>query len=95
MKKINYLYCYDVREPKRLRRVEKRFRGYGQRVQYSIFRCRLTPREHERLRWELEKEMDGDDSLLVIELCKRCSSAVTERREEIDWAKDPPTYLIV
>jgi len=37
-----YVICYDITEPKRWRHVYKRLHGYGRRLQYSIFRCRLT-----------------------------------------------------
>ena len=49
-----YVICYDITEPKRWRKVYKLVNGYGRRLQYSIFRCRLTPRRQEKLRWELD-----------------------------------------
>ncbi|EMN95623.1 CRISPR-associated endoribonuclease Cas2-like protein, partial [Leptospira interrogans serovar Medanensis str. UT053] len=32
------LVSYDIREPKRLRRVAKIMEGFGERIQYSVFR---------------------------------------------------------
>ena len=43
-----WLVCYDVRDAKRLRKTAKHMEGYGERMQYSVFRCWLTPREMER-----------------------------------------------
>ena len=40
-----WLICYDVRDPKRLRKTAKHMEGYGERMQYSVFRCWLTPRQ--------------------------------------------------
>lgn len=40
-----YLVAYDISEPKRLRRMFKTMRGYGDPVQYSVFLCDLTPQE--------------------------------------------------
>lgn len=37
-----YLVCYDICNPQRLARVGKTMRGFGDRVQYSIFECRFT-----------------------------------------------------
>src|SRR5262249_25938031 len=37
-----WLVCYDVRDPDRLRKTAKHLEGYGERVQYSVFRCWLT-----------------------------------------------------
>ena len=41
-----WLVCYDVRDPKRLRKAAKHMEGYGERMQYSVFRCWLNPREY-------------------------------------------------
>src|SRR5437868_2121575 len=46
-----WLVSYDVRDPKRLRKAAKHMEGYGERIQYSVFRCWLNPRGMERLRW--------------------------------------------
>ena len=40
-----YLVCYDIRDPKRWRRCFKLLKGYGEGLQYSVFRCRLTKRQ--------------------------------------------------
>lgn len=40
-----YVVCYDIADAKRLRAVHKKMRGYGDPVQYSVFRCDLSPAE--------------------------------------------------
>ena len=62
-----WLVCYDVREPGRLRRVYKLMRGYGDRVQYSVFRCVLGARERVELQARLERTiaLDADHVLFV------------------------------
>jgi CRISPR-associated protein Cas2 len=37
-----YLVAYDVSDPKRLKRIHKAMFGYGDPVQYSVFRCDLS-----------------------------------------------------
>src|SRR5258708_9289081 len=73
------LVCYDVRDPKRYRRLHKVMKGAGRPVQYSIFRCRLDDREVEQLRWRLAKILDPVDRLLVVDLCPSCASRVISR----------------
>lgn len=72
-----YLVCYDIRDPKRLRRVANILEGHGERIQYSVFRCWLSPSALERLRWELT---DGcvteEDDVLFIPLCSRCVGGI-------------------
>jgi CRISPR-associated protein Cas2 len=40
-----FIVCYDVREPKRLRRTHETMTGYGDPLQYSVFVCDLSPAE--------------------------------------------------
>ena len=35
----SYLVCYDISDDKRLRKVFKTMRGYGDHLQYSVFEC--------------------------------------------------------
>jgi CRISPR-associated protein Cas2 len=63
------LVSYDVRtsEPggaRRLRRVAKVCRNFGQRVQFSVFECLVDPAQWTRLRQKLIDEIDEEaDSL--------------------------------
>jgi CRISPR-associated protein Cas2 len=92
-----WLVCYDVRDEKRLRRTAKHMEGYGERVQYSVFRCWLTVREAERLRWELTQLLEAEDDVLLIPLCARCQGgmrvthAATKRP---DWPEAPERFEI-
>ncbi|MBX3463792.1 MAG: CRISPR-associated endonuclease Cas2 [Planctomycetes bacterium] len=89
------LVCYDVRDQARWRKVYRLVRGHGSRVQYSVFRCRLDSRAIERLRWELSKVMAPEDTLLIIDLCPRCSEHVVSTNVEEDWAEDEPTFRVI
>ena len=89
------LVCYDVCDPKRYRKVFKILRGAGYSVQYSIFRCRLDDREVERLRWELAKEMDAEDRLLIVDLCPTCADRVISRNHVAGWSDQEPTFRIL
>jgi|SRR2546425_8393738 len=80
-----YLVCYDVRDQRRLRQTHKLLKGYGTSLQYSIFRCRLNLRQLERLRWELEKMLDPEDSLMIAGLCTGCIARVVVRNPRVQW----------
>jgi len=45
-----YLVCYDICEDKRLRRVFKAMRDFGDHLQYSIFECQFTATDLVRCR---------------------------------------------
>jgi CRISPR-associated protein Cas2 len=90
-----YLVCYDIRDDARLRRVRKLMLGYGHRLQYSIFRCRLTARDIERMKWELSRIMLSEDSLVVASLCKACVDKLSVDGSRVSWPKDKPGYEII
>lgn len=63
------IVCYDIREPKRLRKVHKTMKSYGQSLQYSIFHCELDGMELERLKARLDPELEHtEDSVLFVDL---------------------------
>ena len=49
----SYLVCYDIADEKRLRKVFKTRRGWGDHIQFSVFECQLTPADLVKLRAEL------------------------------------------
>ena len=63
------LITYDVSTQtdggkRRLRRVARACRDFGQRVQYSVFECEVDPAQWVKLRDRLTKEIDASvDSL--------------------------------
>jgi CRISPR-associated protein Cas2 len=63
-----YLISYDIPDDRRRARVFKLMRGWGERVQYSVFCCQLNPRERLELIEELKMRMnDGEDQTLIVE----------------------------
>ncbi len=91
--------CYDVSTtdaegPRRLRRVAKTCKDYGQRVQFSIFECEVDPAKWAFLRQRLIDEIDPKvDSLKFYFL----GSNWKRRIEQIGAKKsyDPNDPLIV
>jgi CRISPR-associated protein Cas2 len=93
-----WLVCYDVRDPDRLRKAAKHLEGYGRRMQYSVFRCWMTPRQEQQLRWELTGVLTAEDDVLLIPLCGACVSGVqTLRLDEARpvWPGEPEGHAIV
>ena len=93
-----WLVCYDVRDDKRLRKCAKHMEGYGHRLQYSVFRCWLSPLQMERLRWDLTKKLAVEDEVLFSPLCERCVSGIAgiyARERPTDWADQPPRHTVM
>lgn len=64
-----YLVCYDIRNPKRLRRVHKILKGYGEAWQFSVFFCVLKDIDRVRLQACLEEQMNlKEDQAMILDL---------------------------
>ncbi len=48
-----FAICYDLSSNQERRRVDKLLKGYGFRVQKSVFECHLTPNQKRQLRQAL------------------------------------------
>ncbi|HWG38819.1 MAG TPA: CRISPR-associated endonuclease Cas2 [Terriglobales bacterium] len=65
----SYLVCYDICDDKRLRKVFKTMRGFGDHLQFSIFECQMTPTDLVRCREELRQIIHhGVDQVLFVNL---------------------------
>ncbi|MGH8066917.1 MAG: CRISPR-associated endonuclease Cas2 [Candidatus Entotheonellia bacterium] len=65
-----HVVAYDIRDPKRLRRVAKTCLDFGCRRQLSVFLCRITATDLVRLRTRLEDIIEPkEDQVLFIRLC--------------------------
>jgi len=64
-----YLVCYDIRNPKRLRRVHRLMKAYGEPWQYSVFYCTLKAIDRVRLETALRETMNmKEDQVLIVDL---------------------------
>ncbi len=67
--RTRYLVAYDVRHPRRLRRVHRAAKDYGDPLQYSVFVCDLTAVELVALRRRLIAEIKtSEDSIGIFDL---------------------------
>jgi CRISPR-associated protein Cas2 len=75
-----YLICFDISDDRVRYRVVKALKGYGRRVQKSVFEC---PNLSEHRLLLLQKKMEslidhGSDSVRYYRLCKACVA-------EVEW----------
>ena len=67
--RTRYLLAYDVRHPRRLRRVHRLASDFGEPLQYSVFVCDLTGVELISLRQKLLEEIKTtEDSIGIFDL---------------------------
>ena len=67
--RTTYLVCYDISNDKRLRKVFKTCRNYGDHLQYSVFECDLNETEMVNLERELDEIINHiEDQVLFVAL---------------------------
>lgn len=65
------LVCYDICDDKRLRLVFRIMKGFGEHIQYSVFRCSLTKAEKYRMMRKLAEVINFlEDQVLIVDLGK-------------------------
>src|SRR3954465_909899 len=62
---ISYLVCYDISDPKRLRRVARACEDYGYRKQLSFFLVRVSATDFVRLRSRLYDIIDLEEGRIL------------------------------
>ena len=78
---MDILVTYDIADTEtsgawRLRRIADVCERYGQRVQYSVFECRLSKTRLARMVGEIEDTIDHDvDSVLIYRFPRRVEEA--------------------
>ena len=81
----SYLVCYDIADPKRLRRVARTCEDFGYRKQFSVFLCRISATDFVRLRTRLYDIIDREaDQVLFLPL----TESGLQRMEAIGRATD-------
>jgi CRISPR-associated protein Cas2 len=64
-----FLVCYDVCDAKRLRKTYKKMCGFGEPMQYSTFRCELSPVERLLLKEALWSILNWEhDRVMLVDL---------------------------
>jgi CRISPR-associated protein Cas2 len=77
-----YLVTYDVSSPKRWRRVFKRLKRAGERLQLSVFLVTCARSRARRLEQELRSMIDPDsDRLLFLELGAKVTLGIAGEME--------------
>ena len=75
-----YVVCFDISDNRIRYRVVKALKGYGTRVQKSVFEC---PDLNEQRLLQLQRKMEdlidhGTDSVRYFRLCRACVA-------EVEW----------
>ena len=73
-----FLVCFDIVDNRDRYRVVKILKGYGTRVQKSVFECsNMTEHKFMKMKSDMEDVIDhGEDTIRFYPLCRSCVKAV-------------------
>jgi len=92
----SYLVCYDISDPKRLRKVAKICEDFGYRRQLSVFLVRVSATEFVRLRTRLYEAVNLDeDQVLFLPLCGKCCCGIESLGRPTEPAESKDVVLVV
>jgi CRISPR-associated protein Cas2 len=64
-----YVVSYDIMDQRRLHRVHKIMKGFGDPIHYSVFRCNLTPKGRVEMSAALTALIKHDeDRIMIVDL---------------------------
>jgi CRISPR-associated protein Cas2 len=67
--RTTFLVCYDIADDKRLHKVFKTCKNYGDHLQFSVFECDLNATELTQMQSELSQIiLNSEDQVLFIAL---------------------------
>ena len=93
---LSYLVCYDISDPKRLRKVAKICEDFGYRRQLSVFFVLVSATEFVRLRTRLYEAINLDeDQVLFLPLCGKCCHGIEALGRPTDPAESKDVVLVV
>jgi len=71
------LVAYDISSPRRLGKVARLMKGFGGRVQKSVFECDFNEKLYVEMKRKIEKIIDlQKDSVRYYFLCENCRERV-------------------
>ncbi len=68
-----YVISYDIPDNQRRNQLAKVLKGFGSRVQYSVFEAHLTRSQFEQMKQAVNRVIDPDeDAVRYYALCSAC-----------------------
>ena len=89
-----YVISYDIPDDRRRNQLAKVLKGFGTRVQYSVFEAHLNRRQFDALKQAVARLLEpSEDSVRYYALCSACVA-----RAEVpavgDLTSDPQTIVV-
>lgn len=76
--KCYFVISYDISDNKLRTKLAKLLEGYGVRVHYSVFECRLEYEKYRELYYQMKvyAEKFQEDSIRIYRICRNCEQEI-------------------
>jgi CRISPR-associated protein Cas2 len=92
---LHIVASYDISDPKRLTKVAKAMKAYGERVLKSVFECNLDQSRFEEMKGKIDEIIEPiEDSVRYYLLCEKCVRGV-EYCGKGEVFQEDEEYLVV
>ena len=92
---VHIVASYDISDPKRLAKVAKTMKGYGDRVLKSVFECNLNRRKFNEMKDKIDEIIEPiEDSVRYYSLCEKCVKEV-EHSGKGEGFQEDEEYLLL
>lgn len=89
------LTSYDIHDPKRLQKVAKVMKDYGERVLKSVFECNITDDQFGRMRNRVDAILDhAEDSVRYYFVCEKCVGNVEHSGLGSGFVEEEETFIV-
>ena len=92
-----YVVSYDITSNRRRNKIAKTLEGYGTRIQYSVFECRLTEKKYKEMYRKLMQLMtdEEDGSIRIYSVCGNCEGKIRTIGEISGLPEQSAEHVIV
>jgi len=92
---LHIVASYDISDPKRLTKVARAMKAYGERVLKSVFECNLDEPRFEEMKERIDEIIEPiEDSVRYYVLCEKCIKEVEHSGKGEPFQEDEE-YLVV
>ena len=92
---LHIVASYDIGDPKRLAKVARVMKGYGERVLKSVFECNLEAKRFKDMKTKVEEIIEPiEDSVRYYTLCEKCTKEVEYSGKGEEFQEDED-YLVL
>ncbi len=92
---LHIVASYDISDPKRLAKVARTMKDYGERVLKSVFECNLNRRKFDEMKRKIDEIIEPiEDSVRYYLLCGKCLREV-EYSGKGELFQEDEEYLVI